>query len=202
MLEARSSVSLAADRLHVPPGHRTRLYVRVLHADICFRRQVWGCLVSAAPSGSCGRCGLPHVAASLSHHASCSYTTLKPHCLHPSVTYNLLCAAYHFFWSCQLSCKCLYRCGCLLSAEPTTTRQLSALPPCRRTLVRAAPDLAHFFLIIFLILVTVALAATAALGELIVFFATLSGGLWQSSACGGGSTEEALWQSGAFHDHI
>ena len=46
--------------------------------------------------------------------------------------------------------------------------------------MRATPDLAHFFLIIFLILITVALAATAALGELINFFATLSGGLWLS----------------------
>lgn len=70
--------------------------------------------------------------------------------------------------------------------------------PCRRTLVRATPDLAHFFLIIFLILVTVALAATAALGELINFFATLSGALCQSSASGSDSTREVSWQSGAF----
>ena len=62
--------------------------------------------------------------------------------------------------------------------------------------MRATPDLAHFFLIIFLILVTVALAATAALGELIDFFATLSGELGQSSACVVGSSKE----SGAFHD--
>ena len=48
---------------------------------------------------------------------------------------------------------------------------------CRRTLVRATPDLAHFFLIIFLILITVALAATATLGELLDFFATLPGGV-------------------------